>query len=118
MIDLSVLAQVVGDNPDKLHKFASRFVETTRAGLAEMDACAAGGDMARIRDLGHRIKSAARIVGALGMGELCERLEKMPPAAPELELAQARVLIARLWPLFEQISAIVARPSPAPPGQA
>ena len=104
-IDLTVLSNLIGTDPAKIHKFASKFVDSARSALAEMDACLASGDIVRIRELGHRIKSAARIVGALGMGELCERLEKMPV---EGEQAEARALIAQLHPLLAQISAAVA----------
>lgn len=104
-IDLAVLEDLVGADPAKIRTFALKFIDSTRSGLAEMDACLASGDIGRIRELGHRIKSAARIVGAFGMGELCERLEKLPP---EDEQTAARVLVARLHPLLAEIGAAVA----------
>ena len=101
-IDLAVLQDLIGTDPAKLRTFTGKFIDSTRAGLAEMDACLASGDIERIRELGHRIKSAARIVGAFGMGELCERLEKLP--APD-EQDAARALVARLHPLLDEIAA-------------
>ncbi len=112
VIDLAVLAELIGPNPDKLTQFALRFVESTRAGLVELDACLERGDMARIRELGHRIKSSARIVGAFGMAELCERPEHLAPAARAAELAAARALAGQLWPLLEHIGAALAAPGP------
>ena len=103
-IELAVLEELIGADPAKIRKFAGKFVGSTRAGLAEMNACLASGDIARIRELGHRIKSAARIVGAFGMGELCERLEKLPA---QDELPAARALVARLHPLLDEIAAAV-----------
>jgi two-component system, sensor histidine kinase and response regulator len=50
------------------------------------------------------VKAAARTVGALGLGELCQRLERLPAAEPEQEAAMARALIARLWPLLARIT--------------
>jgi HPt (histidine-containing phosphotransfer) domain-containing protein len=113
VIDLSILADVIGDDPAKLHKFAHKFVETSRSALAELRDCLAAGDLARIRELGHRVKSAARIVGALGMGDLCERLEKLPAQDSAAELAQAHALIDQIPPLLDRIEeAIPSHPSP------
>ena len=112
VIDLSILAGVIGDDPAKLHKFAHKFVDSTRLALAELYECLAGEDVARIRELGHRLKSAARIVGALGMGDLCERLEKLPDQEPQAGLAQARELIERIGPLLERIAIAIADPAP------
>ncbi|UUZ46934.1 Hpt domain-containing protein [Massilia sp. B-10] len=64
----------------------------------------ATGNIERVRELGHRIKSAARTVGALGMAELCERLETLPQASPAEERAQARTILATLWPLLEKVT--------------
>jgi HPt (histidine-containing phosphotransfer) domain-containing protein len=116
VIDLSILAGVIGDDPAKLHRFAHKFVDTTRAALAELHACLAGADIARMRELGHRVKSSARIVGALGMGELCEQLEKLPVQDPQAELGQARALVERMDPLLERIvttiSTLATPPAP------
>ena len=69
-----------------------------------MDGALAQGDVARVRELGHRIKSSARTVGALGMADICQALEHLPPGTPEQELARARALAAGLWPLLERIT--------------
>lgn len=111
-IDLAVLAGVIGNDPVKLERFARKFVDTARVALAELHACLAGGDMARIRELGHRVKSSARIVGALAMGELCEQLEKLPAQDPAAELAQARELIERIGPLLERIHLAIPPSTP------
>jgi signal transduction histidine kinase/CheY-like chemotaxis protein/HPt (histidine-containing phosphotransfer) domain-containing protein len=102
IIDLSMLAQVLGYQPDKIRNFAQKFLQSAGAGLAELDAALAAGDIGRIRELGHRLKAAARTVGAIGMGELCERMEQLPPAGPAAE-RDARALIGQLRPLLEQI---------------
>jgi HPt (histidine-containing phosphotransfer) domain-containing protein len=62
-------------------------------------ACAAG-RVAAARAAGHRLKSAARAVGALEFGELCEALENAGAAGDVAALAE------RL-PLFDaQIAAV------------
>ncbi|MFA9219406.1 MAG: Hpt domain-containing protein [Sphingomonadaceae bacterium] len=104
VIDLSVLAKLLDYHPQKIRKFAFKFLHSTQQGLDAMDAALARGDVQAMRELGHRIKSAARTVGALGMGELCWQMEQLPAASPEQETTQARALLARLWPLLEQIT--------------
>ena len=112
VIDLSILAGVIGDDPAKLDKFAHKFLDSTRVALAELYECLAGEDIARIRELGHRVKSAARIVGALGMGDLCERLEMLPVQERSAELAEARALVDRIGPLLERIATAISKLKP------
>ena len=107
VIDLTILAKLLSYDPAKVRKFAFKFLQTTQAGFDEMEQSLGAGDVQRVRELGHRIKSAARTVGALGMADLCEQLEHLPHLAaesPGAERAQARALVARLWPLLEQIT--------------
>jgi PAS domain S-box-containing protein len=73
--DIEVLGDVVGDNPALQRRLLSRFLVTAKDQLAAMQhdvesaACQALGDKA------HALKSAARSVGALVLGELCEAIE-------------------------------------------
>ncbi|QGZ39794.1 PAS domain S-box-containing protein [Pseudoduganella flava] len=101
IIDLSVLANVLGYQPDKIGKFAQKFLHTSDASLAEMERALAASDVQRLRELGHRLKASARTVGAAGMGELCERLERLPVSGTEREAAAA--LVEQLRPLLEAI---------------
>ncbi|MGW8394646.1 PAS domain S-box protein [Pseudoduganella sp. HUAS MS19] len=101
IIDLSVLAQLLGYQPQKIRKFAFKFLQTTEAGFTEMEAALAAGELQKVRELGHRIKSSARAVGALGMAELCLQLEQL---APEAEATAARAVLDRLWPLLHAVS--------------
>ncbi|WP_193615658.1 PAS domain S-box protein [Massilia sp. YMA4] len=104
VIDLSVLAQVLGYHPDKIRKFAFKFLQTSESGFSEMERALAAGDIQAVRDLGHRLKASARTVGAYGLGELCHQLEKLPAGDPASEARAARELVARLWPLLAQIT--------------
>ncbi len=104
VIDLAILARLLAFDQDKVRKFAFKFLQTTQAGFDDMETALAAGDVQRVRELGHRIKSSARTVGALGMGDLCLALENLPAASPEREQAEARALLSRLWPLLEKIT--------------
>ncbi len=75
VIDLSVLAKTVGNNPDRLRKYALLFLETMMSTLEEIDAAITAGDIDQVAELGHRAKSSAATVGALEVARLCQRLQ-------------------------------------------
>jgi PAS domain S-box-containing protein len=102
VIDLTILAKLLGYEPDKIRKFAFKFLQTAQETLAQMDTALSLGELQTLRDLGHRLKSAARTVGALGMGELCWELECLPLG--DDAAARAASLLARLWPLLDQVT--------------
>ncbi len=104
VIDLTILAKLLSYDQDKVRKFAFKFLQTTQAGFEEMETALAAGNVMRVRELGHRIKSAARTVGALGMAEICQSLENLPFDSPAAEHAQATAMVAQLWPLLERIT--------------
>jgi two-component system sensor histidine kinase/response regulator len=104
IIDLSILAKLLSYNQDKVRKFAFKFLETTQDGFNDIDTALKTGDIARIRELGHRIKSSARTVGAIGLADLCLALEKLPVSNPAEEAAQAQAIAVKLWPLLDLVT--------------
>ncbi|MET3132618.1 PAS domain S-box-containing protein [Oxalobacteraceae bacterium GrIS 1.11] len=102
VIDLSILAKLLGYNPQKVRKFAFKFLQTTQDGFADIETALARGDVQQARELGHRIKSSARTVGALGMAELCQQLETLPPS--DAAQVQAGAIVTKLWPLLERVT--------------
>jgi two-component system sensor histidine kinase/response regulator len=77
VVDLSILARTIGDDPAKLHKFALIFLESAGEAIRDMETALAKGNMESIGTLGHRLKSSARTVGASAFGEHCQRLEEL-----------------------------------------
>ena len=100
IIDLAVLAKMVGNDPAKIRKFALKFLVSAREGLDEIQAALESLDMAAVAALGHRIKSPARTVGALGFAELCLQLEQ---CKREEDAEQAQGILSRLRALLEEI---------------
>ncbi len=90
-IDLALLESTFDGDRERMRKYAFMFLATTREALDEIDVALKAGDMAGAGATAHRIKSAARAVGALAFGAVCEDLEGQG-ARP----AQARALAARL----------------------
>nr|WP_286159218.1 response regulator [Janthinobacterium sp. HH01] len=104
VMDLSVLATLLGDDPQKLRKFAYKFLLSSQEGVRDMDAALERGEVQAVRDLGHRIKSAARSVGAFRMADVCEDLERLAPGEAASEVEGARSKVEQLKDLLEQVT--------------
>jgi len=104
VMDLSVLATLLGDDPQKLRKFAYKFLLSSQEGVRDMDAALVRGEVQTVRELGHRIKSAARSVGAFRMADLCEDLERLAPGEAASEVEGALSMVAQLKDLLEQVT--------------
>ena len=101
IIDLSVLAEMMSGHPERIPGFARRFVASSKADVAEIEKALECHDMAALAALGHRAKSPARMVGALGFAGLCQALEDF---ARNGEAEQVREVISQMSPLLQQIS--------------
>ncbi|GGY17833.1 CHASE domain-containing protein [Pseudoduganella dura] len=104
LFDLSVLGQTFGNRQDKMRKYTAMFLTSARDGLAEIDAALAAGDLKRLSELGHRIKSSARAVGALGFGELCLALERLEP---DDDPARAAQIVAHMGTMLQRLQCFV-----------
>ncbi|HEY6094756.1 MAG TPA: PAS domain S-box protein [Gallionellaceae bacterium] len=103
VIDLSVLAQMVNDDPKKIRKFAAKFLETADKGMTEIVTALDQADFLTLAAVGHRIKAAARTVGAMGFADLCQELEQH-----ENDLARSSELVSQQQALLELIRARIA----------
>ncbi|HRW48325.1 MAG TPA: PAS domain S-box protein [Caldilinea sp.] len=74
-VDVAVLAALVGDDPATIRDFLADFRHSARAIATELDAACVAGQAAQVGALAHKLKSSARAVGALALGELCAELE-------------------------------------------
>jgi HPt (histidine-containing phosphotransfer) domain-containing protein len=101
VIDLAILGNMVRNDTARVRKFALKFLETARKTLEEMDTAHGGGDLAVLGGLGHKLKSSARTVGAMGFADLCQALET---AGKANDLPQAELLLGQLHPLLERIA--------------
>lgn len=104
-LDTAVLAATFGADPGKMRKFAFMFLDSARAGLAEIDSALAGGDLAHAGAVAHRLKSSARAVGAIGFADLCDAFERQQEGRTQ---EQATALGAGLHSIFAQLERQVA----------
>lgn len=79
----AALSALVGDDPAAIDEALALFVRTARDWRMQVAAAAAAGDVATLAQLGHRMKSSARAIGASGLAAACESLEH--PATAEAQ---------------------------------
>ena len=73
--DATALTSLVGDNPGMHRRLLEKFLPSSREQVIAIDAAAQSGETNRAADLAHKLKSSARSVGALQLGDLCMELE-------------------------------------------
>ena len=74
-IDATVLPSLIGCDPATLREFLTGFAASARRAERDLTAAIAAGQRATAKAVAHRLKSSARAVGAVALGELCARLE-------------------------------------------
>lgn len=81
-VDPKALSEILGTSePDVLLDFYQDFLRTANATRTELAAAHASGDSSEIRRLAHKLKSAARAVGAAPLFDSCETLESAGKSA-------------------------------------
>lgn len=70
-----MLAALVGDEPAVIREFLLDFRASATTTATELAAACAAGDTAQASALAHKLKSSARSVGALALGDLCAEIE-------------------------------------------
>ncbi|HEY8710123.1 MAG TPA: PAS domain S-box protein [Burkholderiaceae bacterium] len=93
-LDVSVLKALVGDEPTVIGEVLRDFRVSAGKAAAQMRAACQARQASDVEAVAHKLKSSARAVGALALGELCASLEEAGQAG-RLET------LAELWPRFE-----------------
>jgi len=88
-----VLAALVGDDPAVIREFLLDFRASAVTIATELAAACASGQAAQAGALAHKLKSSARAVGALALGELCAELETVGKSGQTAALSA-------VWPRF------------------
>ena len=81
------LSELIGDNPNLQRRLLSKYVDKGDEEFAAIASAIEAGDHDRIKNLAHTMKSASRSVGAMALGELCQKVEH---AAREARLDDCR----------------------------
>ena len=94
VIDVSVLKALVGDDPQVIDEFLREFRASAREAAQQMRTACQGREAGMVRLVAHTLKSSARSVGALALGEVCALMEQAAQAG-DIDA------ITALWPRFE-----------------
>jgi PAS domain S-box-containing protein len=91
-VDLSILVALVGNDPEIISDFLQHFNDSAKQIATELITACANGQTEQTSAAAHKLKSSARSVGALVLGELCEEIEQ---AAKSGQLEILTVLLPR-----------------------
>jgi two-component system sensor histidine kinase/response regulator len=90
-IDVGVLAALVGNDADTLRGFLESFRDSASAASEELQRACSIGSLAGAEAVAHRLKSSARAVGALAIGQRCAEIERVCAAGDFDALADLHV---------------------------
>ena len=87
--DVATLARMFGNDQTMRQRMLTMFLREAWDQVAAIELAAASGDLAVVADRAHMLKTSARMVGALRMGQLCEEIEScgLNRAAPACSAA-------------------------------
>ena len=104
---LDILVATPGRLLDHLHRGTVKLDRVQYLVLDEAVGRLVGArDLSRVADLGHRTKSSARAVGAMGFSQMCQELERMRDNGT---VEGARALLTRMDALLDVLSEHVAQ---------
>lgn len=81
-VDLDVLADLIGDDPQVMQEVLEAFHANTVNSTQEFVRAQAGGVMQAMADIAHKLKSAARAIGAARLGQICADIEDAATSSP------------------------------------
>lgn len=75
-VDLSVLADLLGDDPQVMRDVLASFRMSTKDSALAMTKARASGVVQGMSDVAHKLKSTARAIGAAHLGQICADIEE------------------------------------------
>jgi CheY-like chemotaxis protein/HPt (histidine-containing phosphotransfer) domain-containing protein len=80
--DLGVLAELIGDDPQVMQEVLQAFRTNAARSALEIAHAQAGGSLQTVADIAHKLKSAARAIGAARLGQICADIELAAISTP------------------------------------
>ena len=101
-VDVRVLEGLIGHEPGVVREFLRDFRSGAESTALKLQTACADHDAAQAIEQAHKLMSSARAVGALQLGQLCERMAAAGRARDPAQLV-------KLWPVFErELGAVIA----------
>ncbi len=104
-VDLRVLSELVGDEAQVIAEFLQEFQRNAERNQQEIVQAYESQNDVKISATAHQLKSAARSIGALALGDVCEALEA---AAARNERANLQALRERFFAEMQRVDAYLA----------
>ncbi|MBK5963101.1 hypothetical protein CCR95_03090 [Thiocystis minor] len=101
-LDERVLIRLIGDDPALMVELFSDFWSSAEQGATRMRDAVAVADWETVRAVAHGLKSAARSIGALPLGDCCQRLEQAGKAG------DGAAIVEGMRPFEERLAAVLA----------
>jgi PAS domain S-box-containing protein len=95
--DATTLTQILGDDTAMQRHLMDKFLVSVPSQLAAIAVAHASGDLARLADLAHTLKTGARTMGALLLGELCEQLDSAGSDGDALACTTLMAALPSAW---------------------
>jgi PAS domain S-box-containing protein len=86
-VDLGALRSIIGDDEAETARMVKLFRSSSRKLRIELQEAAKRGDTSEASSAAHRLKSNAYSIGAKGLGDLCERIERLEHTAADAGFA-------------------------------
>jgi PAS domain S-box-containing protein len=109
VLEPQVLAELVGSDPDVLAELLQDYIVSLHESAAELRAAWAQGESDVVEAVAHRLKSSSRSVGALALGDVCQRLEIAGKKAALAEVHRVMRDFERAYADFEMRAAEMLR---------
>ena len=100
----NTLNELVGDNPGLRSRLLQKFLINSHNQVNALNEAAQAGDLQRLVEVAHPLKSAARTIGAFALGELCQRIET---AATAKDSFVSLALTKGLFCTFDQVQEMI-----------
>ena len=105
IFDPEVLIDMLGDNPVVHRKLIDSFLEEAQKAAVEISLANEAHDSDTLTSVSHKLKSSARIVGAIQFANACEVLERAGRNATWVEIQPAQV---NFQAAFKRMDAVMA----------
>lgn len=105
-LDIAVLKKLIGDDPILIQKFLLDFRLDARKIADQLQLSIGAGRFDQIKAAAHKLKSSARAVGALALGEWCAQIEV---AAKNCEAGKLAVLLPHFEAELTDVEAYIGK---------
>ena len=100
----NALNEQVGNDSAMHKRLLQKFLHNTQTQVQAMNEAAQAGKLQRLVEVAHPLKSASRTVGAIALGDLCERIET---AATAKDSSVSFALTAELSCTFDRVQKLI-----------